>query len=362
MIQLAASKNLHQLTALRFFAAMAVLLSHLGFLKDQDSPLKGLAHTIFNEGYSGVAFFFVLSGFILSHSYQDRLINKTVSKKKFFLLRLARVYPLHILTALPFIGFALYEAGTSNLLKIALNISLLQSWIPRGDYYYSYNSVSWSLSNEVFFYTSFMFLALLSNKALTRVALVWVCAIVFAAGLSIYMDHSSWSHSRVHYLAYISPVTRLLDFIAGMLIYRVSINHPPSGNKPHEIISVGILISAMYLYSTFQLPDVLRSQLLYLPIMAYVVWSFSSGNGQISRAISRPIFVLLGDASFALYMIHQPIINHGFAAYNKWQPSFDLASLAIILAAVSVICSIFIYKYLELPVHNSLRKIIGGLK
>ena len=147
-----------------------------------------------------------------------------------------------------------------------------------------------------------------------RLALIWLVALISAASLSILFDHSSWSHSRVHYLAYISPVTRLMDFMAGMLVYRLAVNHPPSGNKPHEILSVGLLISAMYLYSTLQLPDVLRSQLLYLPIMAYMVWSFSAGDGLVSRLISRPSVVLLGDPSFALYMIHQPIINHGFSA------------------------------------------------
>lgn len=362
MTQATDSKHLHQLTALRFFAAFAVFLSHLGFLKDQENPLNELANTVFNEGYSGVTFFFVLSGFILSHTYQDRLSTKNISRKKFYLLRLARIYPLHILTATPFIIYALYEMGASTFLKIVLNISLLQSWVPRGDFYFSFNSVSWSLSNEIFFYSCFIFLVTLSTKALERLTLVWLAAIVCAAVLGIYVGYSSWSDGRIHYLAYISPVTRLLDFMVGMLIYRIVSNHPGSGNNAHEIVSVGMLIAAMYLYSTSQVPDVLRSQLLYLPIMAYIVWAFSEGNGLISRAIKHPSVVLLGDASFALYMIHQPIINHGFKAYNKLQPAFGPATLAVILMVVSITGSVVIYRYVELPIHKSLRRLIGRLK
>jgi peptidoglycan/LPS O-acetylase OafA/YrhL len=356
-----ASKHLHQLTALRFFAAFAVLLSHLAFLKDQQNPLHGLANTIFYEGYAGVTFFFVLSGFILSHTYQSKVSSKEVSGRKYFLLRLARIYPLHFLTALPFAIIAFYKLGASAFSKVALNTMLLQSWVPESRFYYSLNSVSWSLSNELFFYASFIFLTTLSSRVLGRIAIVWVIVILFAAIVGIYTGLSSWHDGRVHYLFYISPVTRLLDFIVGMLVYRWSSTHGYGKTSFHEIASVAILIGAMYVFSTHQLPNVLRSQLLYLPLMAYIVWSFAGGGGLVSRAIAHPSIVLLGDASFALYMIHQPIITHGYSAYNKLQLSFGLVTIAVILAAVSIGVSVAIYRYIELPIHNRLRRWIGKL-
>ncbi|RYD88401.1 MAG: acyltransferase [Sphingobacteriales bacterium] len=202
----------------------------------------------------------------------------------------------------------------------------------------------------------------MSNRDLAKVAFVWLLIVFVSATLSVYFGHSSWNQSRVHYLAYISPLTRLLDFMVGMLVYRISLKHPPQGKIPHEVLSAVMIVAAMYIYSTNQIPDVLRSQLLYLPLMAYVVWSFSSGNGLISRMISRPSIVLLGEASFALYMIHQPIINHGYAAYNKFQPPFNLAALAVILTIVSIAGSIIVYRHVELPIHNALRGLIARYK
>ena len=95
--------QLLHLTSLRFFAALAVLFFHQGYLKSLDNPLKDFAVIFFNEGYSGVSFFFVLSGFILGYSYQKNIKSKTISVKKYLLLRLSRIFPLHLFTAFIFI-------------------------------------------------------------------------------------------------------------------------------------------------------------------------------------------------------------------------------------------------------------------
>jgi peptidoglycan/LPS O-acetylase OafA/YrhL len=265
------------------------------------------------------------------------------------------------LTALPFAIGAWYELGFDAFPKILVNLALLQSWVPRSELYYSLNSVSWSLSNEIFFYSSFIFLTMLSTKALGRLILIWLAAIIFAATLGIYFDRASWGDGRVHYLFYINPIFRLLDFMVGMQIYRLFSARPPVNAVIHEFMSLTMLIAAMYFFSAYQLPDALRSQVLYLPIMAYMVWSYSGRGGLISRALSRPAIVLLGDASFALYMIHQPIITHGVSAIRRYDIVIDSTALALILIAVGIVASIAIYIYVELPIHTRLRVLIGKL-
>ncbi|HDV2721337.1 TPA: acyltransferase, partial [Escherichia coli] len=89
---------LRHLTGLRFIAALMVYLCHLNtdyfgvFVKE-----------MFSQGFIGVSFFFILSGFILSYSYEDKLKNEVTSKRQFILLRLARIVPMHLLLAMPFI-------------------------------------------------------------------------------------------------------------------------------------------------------------------------------------------------------------------------------------------------------------------
>jgi peptidoglycan/LPS O-acetylase OafA/YrhL len=215
--------ELAQLTSLRFFAALGVLSSHLIFLRELDSPIRAIANIFFGEGHSGVTFFFVLSGFILTHAYQHSLIQKTLSTKTYLLLRLARIWPLHILTALPFVAYVFYKYGSDIFSVVAVNLFLLQSWVPLVKYYISLNAVSWSLSVELFFYISFIFLVQISVKLLQKIALLWFVVIATTAAIMIFYGYSHWSTGTGeikvnHWIFYINPLFRLLDFMVGILV------------------------------------------------------------------------------------------------------------------------------------------------
>lgn len=80
------------LTSLRFIFAMMVFGAHCYIIDDFFD-----AH-FFKEGFVGVNFFFVLSGFIIAYTYQENLLNRKLDKRTFWVARMARVYPLHWLT------------------------------------------------------------------------------------------------------------------------------------------------------------------------------------------------------------------------------------------------------------------------
>lgn len=83
---------INSLTSLRFIFAMMVFGAHCYIIDDFFD-----AH-FFKEGFVGVNFFFVLSGFIIAYTYQENLLNRKLDKRTFWVARMARVYPLHWLT------------------------------------------------------------------------------------------------------------------------------------------------------------------------------------------------------------------------------------------------------------------------
>ena len=368
MVTLAAQQKptqLLQLTSLRFFAALAVLFFHQGYLSSKDNPIKDFASIFFTEGYAGVSFFFVLSGFILSYSYQKNLLDKQISAKKYLLLRLARIFPLHLVVAFIFLFFAIDRINFEFLKSALLNLVLLQSWIPSPGYYFSLNAVSWSLSVELFFYFSFIFLAIFSTKTLVRIALSLFLVISTLAAYVILNGGGSWTAANgnlklSHWFFYINPAVRLLDFVIGMLVYRLSIAQPlKKFSSFNEIFSLLLLFLGVYIFSIYKFPEILRSQLLYLPFIAYVIYSFADGEGLLSKGLKAKTLILLGEASFSLYLIHQPIIVISYTAYQKHYAHIPLIIFSIVITLFCLFASVLIYKIFEKPIHGYLRKKIG---
>ena len=140
------------LTSLRFVFAFLVFMSHMNLFPHEE---PGFLWHLFYEGYAGVSFFFMLSGFILAYTYQQRLIDGTATVRSFYVARIARIYPLHLLAlfvALFFLKFFNHPSPT-DFFDLGINTFLLQSFIPGQEFLF--NSVSWSLSDEAFFYALF---------------------------------------------------------------------------------------------------------------------------------------------------------------------------------------------------------------
>jgi len=359
--------RLDQLTSLRFFAAMAVVASHLWPLAEYPNALQGLARTLFHEGYAGVSFFFMLSGFILAHTYQAKLASGAVGWGKYLALRLMRILPLHWLVSLPLAALALWDNGWGEWPKVALNLALLQAWVPNPDWYFTVNEPSWSLADEGFFYACFAGLALLPLRRLG-----WFAAGLLALNLGVVVWRIGSGHGAViindhntltHWLTYIDPVARLLDFVVGMLVYRLP-RHGWAGARASlvEMGAVAVLLAAMVAYPLLGVADVWRMQLAYLPLMALVIWAFGQSGGALSGWLARSkLLILLGDASFALYLVHLPIVHGGVLLQNAlgdaaigWLPWAG----AVIVVAVAA--SIAVFRWVEMPLMRALRPVVEG--
>ncbi|NYE03866.1 peptidoglycan/LPS O-acetylase OafA/YrhL [Bacillus niacini] len=349
---------LKPLTSFRFFAALAVFFSHLSYFKEYNY-LEWLYVHIFYEGSMGVSFFFILSGFILTYNYHDKFnpLNK-YNTSKFLISRFARIYPVHILTfilSLPLLYKAFLESTLITLAKAIPNLMLLHSFFPIREVYFSFNGVSWSLSNEIFFYLCMPIIIYFYNKfnlnglkPLIYIVILLLVATTFAIGFSDSLI-KGW-------LLYIFPLFRMIEFIIGTLIAILFIKQPINWNKYQkyftlfEISSLLSLLIGMYINNF--VPTTFHYGLYYIPFMSLIIYIFAYQMGRISKLISNRLFIYLGEISFSFYMLHQLVIR-----YSSYIPG--IKSSPIILAIFSFIISLFgsviIYSLYEVPLRNKIK-------
>lgn len=349
--------RLNSLTSLRFLAALGVFLHHFHFFSETDNHILKNLYSIFFEGFIGVTFFYILSGFIISYSHNKYVESGSYKVGEFLYNRFARLYPIHILTLV--IAFFVYM-GIDNYQYIDIelflaNALLLQSFIPDFGYSFSFNGVSWSISVEMFFYFSFTFLLTFNKKQLsilTFILFMIIVAHLFLLGSS--ERFSGWTF-------YVNPFFRIIDFMLGMIIFRIYKSNKFSINEKFatimEVLSLLLLVAFITIGIKY-IPIFWRFDLYYIFPFGFMVYVFSYGKGAISRLINNKVFILLGEASFSLYMIHQILIS---VLLRYVTPNINslTSTLLFIIPVVIIGCllSCLMFLRFEKPVNNWLRSI-----
>lgn len=339
------------LTSLRFFFAFIVFLSHLPIIYPTNSTLTNLQKDVFAEGYLGVSFFFILSGFILSLTYKNKLINNKVPLKEFWIARIARIYPLHLFTLLIAIPLSLTGILASTgvwLGKLFINILLLQSFFPQRSIYFSFNYPSWSISAESFFYLLFPFIISIHSKYPKTIYLSLVLITMIPLGIFLCPEDLQ------HRFFYINPFFRMVDFIVGILIYNIYEKIKTSSwleSKTSitfvELFSV-LLFACFFAFHSF-VPQGYRYSCYYWMPMITIILAFSYQAGYLSRILSNRILVLLGEISFSFYLIHQLAIRYIGAINSKFSLISDNLLLMAIILVFTLLASYLSYHLIELP-------------
>ncbi|WP_267813794.1 acyltransferase family protein [Pseudomonas sp. RtIB026] len=339
--------KLSALTSLRFFGALLVFVSHLNFLRQSDSLVVSDFYSGYlYEGYIGVTFFFVLSGFILAYANHGRVF----SYSEYLFSRLARIYPLHLLTLLLSIPVLVAVGGGSSSVSkyvsaLLLNVSLFQALIAKASVYFSFNAPSWSLSVEFFFYLLFPFLISFSTRVLVSVV-VFVVLLKVVLALLV-------GGALEHFLFYIFPPLRLADFLVGILLFRLYVGGPVYTFRQASFCQALSLFVLVAFFSLGQyIPQSHRFDIYYLLPMACLVFSFAHQQGVLAQAISSRLLVLLGEASFAFYLVHQLVIIVGQEVrlrLNSDHAVLTDAGFAVVYFSISLALSIFLFKYYETP-------------
>lgn len=349
-IEIAQAKNakrggmLNALTSLRFFAAFLVFLWHITYFTG-----PGPAY-LFQVGYIGVGFFYLLSGFILTYVYFEKLKRKSTQEiKKFYIARIAKIYPIHFLTMVASIPLVLMSAqyvfpdftSWNLILAGVANLTLTQSWIPFNTINFSFNGVAWSISDEMFFYALFPLLILLiaKLKPLLRARNTLLLAIgIWIVLLFVFMSQSS---SIDDWKLYIFPVARIPDFMIGILIGVLYLNTRNSKALKEfkrktnftwlEAGSLVLIVAAIGL-SIF-MPQSIRFSLWLIPFWSIIIFVFAQERGRITKFLAKKPLVFLGEISFSFYMSHQLVQR--YVDLLKLTPVASVVLSGVITIAIS---------------------------
>lgn len=296
------------LESLRGVAALSVALSHALWL----NPVH-LAGFVRNS-YLMVDLFFVLSGFVICHAYGDRLTNR-VELRDFFLLRLGRLYPLHLTVLGLFVAIevALYvgqerfgvpaaaTAFTRNT-GSALVSNLLLTHSLGLHRYFTFNGPSWSISTEFYTYALFALAVLAMGPGLKRWRLP-VFLTISASSLAVLMLVGRTDLNITYDFGWFRCA---VGFFLGAACCLVLTRSGISGNQ--AVLAAAPYVAAASLAGTgwyLESKSAGPSDFLLLPLAAILVISLAaSPDSAIDRWLQVPALAYLGKVSYSVYMVH----------------------------------------------------------
>jgi peptidoglycan/LPS O-acetylase OafA/YrhL len=345
--------KIDSLTGLRFFAALAVFASHLA----QPEAMPKAASVFLEAGYNGVTLFFVLSGFVLTWTYAERLARPDrVELWNFAVARFARIAPLY-LVALLFVMSRLRDGWPAWAWKHLLAI---QTWSGDLEMAFNLNGPGWSVGVEVFLYALFPLLL----WVLLPVARRWPLGLLVAAVGSLTVvttwfyvtgagDRLWFDPASAHRWLYRMPLTRVPDFVMGIALAML-VRRSPSGQPAAPVVQWGSLLVIGYLMANESFfTSTFSWDLGYAVPFSALIWSLAVGPDTVlARFLSSPVVVNGGLASYAFYLFHRPILSLLGVDTTSWTTWF----LSVVGAlAITLLLSAGAHLALEVPAQRWLR-------
>jgi peptidoglycan/LPS O-acetylase OafA/YrhL len=367
------SNRMDYLDGLRGIAALSVVMGHIRW------PSAIAQSPLFHSTSMWVDFFFVLSGFVIAHTYFDRLAGG-MSALSFMGKRFARLYPLHLAMLLGWLGYEVLKSvmwgkiavqanhtpfEMNNAATFLSNLFLTQSLgiFPRG----GWNGPSWSISVEFYTYLVFALLMVslhsrkvhfwLSIGSLMVVSLVVLATCTGGEFLNVEQDYGFFRC--------------VLGFGLGVLVQQL---HPaersPSGGPWRRGLKglLALAIGALVMLPTAKTPFSLLAPFIFA---AFIFVMVRDRGGLIERCLSSRACQFLGGLSYSVYMVHslfQAIFRNVWRVGQRseslrdgWSGFLFNEGLTLLYIAVVIGCSWLCYRALELPTQRWINQLFDRL-
>lgn len=348
--------NFQLIQLLRGIASIIVVLLHIT-INYSDIFHQTFLNNIFKFGGSGVDIFFVLSGFIITYS-NLQYIGDPSALGKFLKRRFIRIFPIYWIVISVFLTLQLtlpafykvhFDTGWANVLQTYF---LLPGHI-------MLNGVSWSLTNELFFYLLFAIALIIPNKMYSFSLLVAYFVFLLVHALTVPALENANQYKEV----FMFPMN--IEFLMGVLIAIYFTKMAKQYIIP--TLLVGILLYFVGAFLNDQAIEVVSNtsnqtlnRVLLFGFPAFLI-ILSIVKLEMSRVVKVPrLFLELGNASYSIYLVHLPLIVAFFKVISKFHlnnaPVLLLCSCAIFVLVC--LAGIFIYHTIEAPLIRRLNRLL----
>ncbi|NEO86253.1 MAG: acyltransferase [Spirulina sp. SIO3F2] len=368
------------LTSMRGIAAIMVTLHHLSitFLKPWGDAIAKHSQLL-NNSYLWVDFFFILSGFILTHVYAQTFgqqVRKT-DYSAFLRSRFARIYPLHFFTLLWFVALQLAYLGYFVLLTqrnpgqpvgldqpftgnyslptLGLNLLLLQVFDPTSPPWFKdwtyWNEPAWSISAEWLIYLILPLLVMVLLKQR-----VWLSGVIYA--IALICVFGVYQAGNLNLVGLPSLVRCAAECITGILTYRVYQSGQFKAIFQNDgFLICSLLVSLGIMSFDWQIP-------LSIPVFCLMLLALSHNQGMGQTVLSSKPLSFLGMISYSIYLTHWFLIKvlvsfwtikvgEKYLAGASWELS---SAIALLLVGVVIGISTATYYGVEFPMRKRLKR------
>ena len=266
-----------------------------------------------------------------------------------------------------FVGSFIANLGV--LFSAFLSLLLLQSWTPWTSTLW--NTPAWAVSNEAFFYFIFPLVAIPlarqnTKKIIISAALLQILALLpaFIYLISLKIEPSLSSSSLwLSFFAY-SPFFHLPQFLIGVCIGLLYTKRAAGKLEfTFSPIKSFLLLGVLYFFASAVLTNsgflyVLLTTGMLAPLFCIVIWYLAENKGWLSKSLALPKILILGEASYAIYLFQNPLLSFMKRIPIKLLginpaaiPFSDLIFLCLYML-VLILFSILATYYIEIPLRR----------
>lgn len=367
--------DIPSLTGLRGVAACSVLFGHA--INDVFSYEPVVWPFSARFDYFGMSLFFVLSGFVIHYNYADLFRSAPIGTaiRQFFVARFARLYPLYAVAI--FCSLPMIPVPFSKWVVLSY-LTMTQSWF---NVEYAVFPPVWSISTEWFFYLAFVPLTMIVVRLRKTRAPFIALSVAVIGGLSLvnalWRDQAIafasiwfWHGNQLSggpvwgWLIYFMPYLRVADFVAGMLMaqaYRMrDTDWMPPWLLPCGLLWIVIVGMTSWL-PRWEPLETLVPSFLYVLAIAPLMLHVSARKSWLSRALSSPPMIFLGQISYSIYIwsfFVMTMLGGMFAGAHPITIQYvDSGIKVIAIFCMTIVIAYGSYNLIEAPARRWIRKL-----